>query len=266
MPFEFLKSQNIISHSMKKNTCKLCLENKDLRNSHILPEFMYQNLYNLDVKRFNSFEINLDKLEDSKKRIEQKGIREYLLCQSCETLLSKYENYAAETLYSKNLKNKAFIVEAKETPDQKYFTYDYEGFDYKNFRLFLLSILWRLIISKSFKTPNIDCNLTEELRIAILNENPLKYDQFGCLVQSIFYKKGQLVKGFILSPYVTGKNNEILNILIDGFMFSFFLNNTTEKDKTFFLKENGTMVVFGRVIFEDENLFKRLKTAFDFFK
>lgn len=251
---------------MKNNICKLCLKDKELRNSHILPEFMYQSLYNLDVKRFNSFEINLDKIEDSKKQILQKGIREYLLCQSCETLLSRYEKYASETLYSKNLNNKTFIVEAKQTPDQNFFTYDYAGFNYKDFRIFLLSILWRLIISKSFKTPDIECGLIEELRVAILNENPLQYDQFGCLVQSIFYKKGQLVKGFILSPYMTGKNNEILNILVDGFMFSFFLNNQTEKDKTFFLKEDGTMIVFGRVIFEDENLFKRLKTAFDFFK
>ena len=246
-------------------TCRLCLKEKELRNSHILPEFMYQNLYNVDIRRFHSFEINLDNLEDAKKRIQQKGVREYLLCQECETLLSKYENYAAETIYGKNLKNQAYIIEAKQTPDENYFTYDYAGFDYQMFRIFLLSILWRLIISESFKTPAIDEGKIEKLRDAILNENPLKPNEFGCLLQVVKYKKGQLAKGFILSPYVTGTKDQILNILVDGFIFSFYLENDDSIEESFFLKEDGKMVVFGRVIFEDKQLFEKLNTAFDYF-
>jgi len=83
--------------------CKLCLHEKELRHSHILPEFMYQNLYDQAPKRFYTLTVNLDKAEESKKKIEQKGIREYLLCGDCEVQLSKFENYAAETIYAKNL-------------------------------------------------------------------------------------------------------------------------------------------------------------------
>ena len=251
---------------MKTLICKLCQKQAKLRNSHILPEFFYQNLYDKDVKRFNTYKINLDKPENLKKRIEQKGIREYLLCQDCETLLSKYERYAAETLYSKNLKNKAYVINSKETPDQKKFTYDYAGFDYKLFKIFLLSLLWRIIISDAFKTPNFNFENTESLRLAILNQDPLKYDQFGCLVQFKFYTKKLLVKGFILSPYMTGENNEILNIFVDGYLFSFYLNIETEKAKHFFLKENGTMTVLGEMLFDDKNLLGKLKAASNAYK
>ena len=231
--------------SMKTGLCRLCLKENELRHSHILPEFMYQNLYNTDIRRFHSFEINLDNLEDAKKRIQQKGVREYLLCQNCETLLSLYENYAAETLYGKNLKNKTYIVDAKQTPDEMYFLYDYVGFDYKAFRIFLFSILWRLIISESFKTPEYDTKIVDKLRQAILEENPLSPKEFGCLLQVVKYKKGQIAKGFILSPYVTGKNEQILNILVDGFIFSFFFETEGMPEEEYFLKENGTMTVFG---------------------
>lgn len=250
---------------MKAENCKLCFKEKELRNSHILPEFMYQNLYNVDIRRFHSFEVNLDNLEDAKKRIQQKGVREFLLCHCCETLLSKYENYAAETLYSKNLKNQAYIVDAKQTPDENYFVYNYAGFNYQLFRVFILSILWRLITSESFKTPEIDPAKVEKMREAILQENPLEPNEFGCIVQVIKYKKGQLAKGFILAPYLTGNDNQILNILVDGFIFSFYLENENKQDEEFFLKKDGTMMIFGRVIFEDKQLFEKLSKAFEYF-
>jgi len=246
-------------------TCKLCLKENQLRNSHVLPEFMYQNLYNVDIRRFHSFEINLDNLEDAKKRIQQKGVREYLLCQQCETLLSRYENYAAETLYGKNLKNQTYLVEAQQTPDEKYFVYNYAGFDYQKFKIFLFSILWRLIISESFKTPKVDDEIVETLRGAILSENPLSPNDFGCLLQVVKYKKGQLAKGFILSPYMTGSKDEILNIFVDGFIYSFYLQKDNTKEESFFLQENGRMKIFGRILFDDKQLFEKLSTAFDFF-
>ncbi|MEC5165414.1 hypothetical protein RCH18_001142 [Flavobacterium sp. PL11] len=47
---------------------RLFLEEKQLRNSHIPPEFMYQNLYNADIRKFYSFEIILE-LQDAKTRL-----------------------------------------------------------------------------------------------------------------------------------------------------------------------------------------------------
>ncbi|GAA5039182.1 hypothetical protein GCM10011506_38040 [Marivirga lumbricoides] len=249
--------------------CKLCEKEKELRKSHILPEFMYQNLYDDAPRRFYSLSVDLTNTENSKKRIEQKGIREYLLCGDCEVKLSKYENYAAETIYAKNSNNKAYIKKANETPDQQFFTYEYAGFSYSEYKIFLLSLLWRIIISKSFNTPEIKEEIIEQLRIAVYNENPLDSDDFGCLLQIIKYKKGQIAGGFILDPFLTkNENSPILNMLIDGFMYSFYLNGReiTDDKKEFFLKKDGTMIIIGRVLFADKGLFERIKAAFDFFK
>jgi len=229
--------------------CKLCLCEKELRHSHILPEFMYQNIYDLAPKRLYKLTININKTEESKKRIEQKGIREYLLCGDCEVLLSKYESYAAETIYSKNLGNKAYISKKSQTPDLQYFTYDYVGFSYPDFKIFLLSILWRILICKTFDIPNIDNSITEKLRIAINTQNSMDYDDFGCLIQIIKYNEKETAKGFILAPFLTNnKENAVLNILIDGFMYSFYLNSKQlpNDKKSFFLKQDGTMIILGR--------------------
>lgn len=253
----------------KSGTCRLCLKKKELRHSHIIPEFMYQNLYYSTPKRFYSLNVDLDNSDNSKRKIEQKGIREYLLCGECEVKLSRYENYAAETIYAKNLGNKTCIVKANQTPDLQYFTYEYAGFSYSDFKLFQLSLLWRIIISKSFNTPDIDDSIVEKLRIAIHGQNPLEFEDFGCLLQVIKYKKEQIAKGFILDPFLTKNQGvTVLNILTDGFMYSFYLNSKelTDSEKEFFLRQDGTMVILGRVLFQDKGLFERIKTAFDFFK
>ena len=248
--------------------CKLCQKEKELRNSHILPEFMYQNVYDDQPKRFYSLNVDLHEQAKSKSHIEQKGIREYLLCNECEGLLSKYEDYAAETIYGKRLGNKAHIVKQSETPDQEYFVYEYAGFSYRDFKIFSMSLLWRLIVSKSFDTPDVSPGITEKLRLAILIEDPLDYDDFGCLLQIIKFKKGEIVKKFILQPYLTkSPNSDIINVLIDGFLYSFYLNSkaTSQTQKDFFLKPDGTMQIVGRILFKDKGLFDMVMAAYNFF-
>ncbi|MBI0401354.1 hypothetical protein [Cyclobacterium marinum] len=249
--------------------CKLCEHEKELRRSHILPEFMYQNLYDASPRRFYTLNVDLDNSDESKRKIEQKGIREYLLCGNCEVQLSKYENYAAETIYAKNLGNKAIIKKANKTPDQQFFSYEYEGFSYPDFKIFLLSILWRVIVSKSFNTPEVDENIVEKIRLAVHKEDPLDFDDFGCLLQIIKYKNGKIAGGFILDPYLTkDERSPILNILIDGFMYSFYLNSKelSLDQKEFFLKKEGTMVIVVSILFTDTGLYERIKAAFDFLK
>jgi hypothetical protein len=249
--------------------CKLCCLEKELMLSHIIPEFMYQNIYDSHPKRFYTLKVNLADQGKSTKRIEQKGIRENLLCEDCELLLSKYERYAAETIYGKNLGNKAFISSASETEDKQYFLYNYEGFDYKSFKLFMMSILWRVLVSKTYETPEVSDEIVERLRVAILNEDALEYDDFGCLLQIIFYKKGERAGGFILSPFITNNNgNEVLNILIDGMMYSFYLNSKilSKEKKENFLKIDGSMRIIGRVITKDAGLAEVVLKGYEYFK
>ncbi len=249
--------------------CKLCLKDSVLKNSHIIPEFMYQNLYDANPKRFYALNVNLDNTEKSRIKIEQKGIRECLLCGNCEGLLSKYEKYAAETIYAKNKKNKAKIVKSIRTDDLQYSTHEFKGFSYKDFKIFLLSILWRMIISKSFATPYVDIGLVEKLRNAILEETPLKYDDLGCFLKLIKYLNGKTAKGINLQPFLRkGENSIVLDTFIDGFLYSFYLNSgeIEEDEKAFFLKENGTMKILEYPLLRDKELFNRVNSIFDLYK
>jgi hypothetical protein len=72
--------------------CKLCQLERKLRRSHILSEFMYQNLYDENPRRFHSLNIDLNDMSKSFNRIEQKGIREFLLCEQCEGLIGNMKS------------------------------------------------------------------------------------------------------------------------------------------------------------------------------
>lgn len=248
--------------------CKLCQNKRELRQSHILPEFMYQNIYDEDPKRFYYLNVDLEDETKSQSKIHQKGIREYLLCDECEGKFSKYEDYAAETIYGKRKQNKAYITHQSKTLDGLFSMYDYKGFSYKDFKIFLMSILWRLIISDTYTTPNIDPAITEKLRVALYDENPLDFDDFGCLIQVIQDTSGKTVGKLILQPYMTGGlKSDILNILVDGFVYSFYLNAKaiSESQKSVFVKPDGTMQIIGRQIYTDQGLMNRLKAAYEFF-
>lgn len=225
---------------------------------------MYQNIYDQNPKRFYTIKIDEN---NNNKQIEQKGIREHLLCNDCEVILNRFETYASETIYAKNYQNKATKKMASENFKRNIFLYEFENFDYKKFKLFLMSLCWRLVISKRFETISIGEH-EEKLRKAILTENPLEYYQYGCLIQSILYKKGEFAGGFILNPFSTNlKGTDFLHILIDGFMYSFMISDTNKIPdiSNNFVNKNGEMNIIGRLIWDGKDLFDKLRLAYNFY-
>lgn len=190
-----------------------------------------------------------------------------MLCNKCEGLLNKFETYVAETIYAKNYQNKAYLEKENENIEKRTILYEFKSFEYSNFKLFLMSLLWRLIISSKFNTIDIGEH-KEIMRKAILNENPLKYYQYGCLIQIILYKKGNVAGGFIINPFSTKLNGvNYIHILIDGFMYSFIITdkNTLPDVKENLLKENGKMNILGRLIWDDKDLFIKVKKVYDYY-
>lgn len=242
--------------------CKLCLRERDLKRSHIIPEFMYSGIYDKDPKRF--YEIKIED-EEAKSRIEQKGKREFLLCGECESKLSKYEKYADENLYGKNKNGEATLVNRSMSPDGRVFLYEFEGFDYASMKLFLDSLIWRLMVSQTICTPSYDPCLKEKLRQSLFNETPLEEDEFPCLIHSIMTAPGKILKGFILSP-IEKKHGErtILSVLIDGFEYNFYVSEELPNDEINpFLQRNGELKVIGRLIYDMPELIEIVKERMD---
>lgn len=150
-----------------KALCKLCGESREMCQSHIISEFLYRPLYD-EIHRFNI--VGSDFRND---RLVQKGLSERLLCRECEEKFSRYENYAAK-LMSGQLGHKFVQKENKIIV---------AGIDYRLFKLFLLSILWRASVSTIdfFKLVELGTRgpvLKKMLQI----EEPGEPENFACMV------------------------------------------------------------------------------------
>jgi hypothetical protein len=112
---------------MTQGECKLCRGQKELRNSHIIPEFLYRPLY--DEK---SRALELDG-ESGKQTVFQKGLREPLLCDGCEGVLQRHEHYFSVLWF-----------QASPLPDRvESLWIERDDLDFERFLRFHLSILWR---------------------------------------------------------------------------------------------------------------------------
>src|ERR1700722_5312758 len=79
------------SKASARMNCALCQSNSPLRDSHIIPEFLYKELYD-KIQRFHVVPLDASKPE----HFEQKGLYEKLLCKVCEQKFSVWEKYAKE--------------------------------------------------------------------------------------------------------------------------------------------------------------------------
>src|SRR5437870_1669931 len=125
-------------------TCRLCQREKELRRSHIVPDFigddsgsMYPTGKSGGPQPFTQLTHTLPG-----KRYQRKehgiwegrlGLVEYLLCGECELKLSTLEDYAKRFFYGRS------------NPIRLQLPLNEDSFvaDYKRMKLFQLSLLWR---------------------------------------------------------------------------------------------------------------------------
>lgn len=149
-------------------TCKLCeRDNVELLDSHVLPEFLYDDVY--DPKhRLQSVPAT------GKPRFEQKGLRERLLCEDCEKRLNIFETYSAPIIRQMQ---QSTIPKMVDNPTI------ISGVDYGKFKLFLMSLLWRTGIASDEMWEQVKLGPHQEkLRKMLLAADPGKPHQYGCIV------------------------------------------------------------------------------------
>lgn len=145
----------------KENTqgiCALCLNENELKKSHIYPRHFYKSSGLLGKKKKIIYSLRMDeKLSEKIDDVNFDGDKEYLLCKDCEQYLNfNYERYSAENFINKNA---AF--------------YNSKKLEYPKIKLYILSILWRCSISKKYSSGCIlNDSVKEKLRSMILNNDP----------------------------------------------------------------------------------------------
>jgi len=124
-------------------TCKLCLKNRELRESHVIPKFVAKWIKDTSATGYlrQGVQPNLRKQDFQTER---------LLCGECEQRLSQWENLFAKTIF---------------------FPYHNDGkreFEYADWLLrFSVSLIWRLGISELDDFRNYQPELVNDLERAL---------------------------------------------------------------------------------------------------
>jgi len=232
-------------------TCKLCLKEKELKDSHIISEFLYKPIY--DDKHRMMF-LDLSKgINNKNKVILKKGVREKLLCGECEEKLSKWETYASKIIFHN----------VPKSPNDLNNIAVWSGIDYKTFKLFQLSLLWRASISNlpEFKQVKLGPH-EEKIRVMLHYENPGKAYEYGC---AITRSKGlpEIFTELIMVPEMIRKidGHRCVRFVINGMFWIYLISSHTKQFqlKEVFLSEDGDLKVFWDYNMSF-NFFKRLAT------
>ena len=212
--------------------CKLCQEEKKLVKSHIIPEFFYKELYD-SKNRYLYIHVDLEK----KIKLYQKGQWEKLLCVDCENKFSKLEAYVYKLLFGGKISIKL------KCSDKTYF--QIEKIDYKIFKLFQLSILWRSSVTSLPFFSHVNLGPHQELiRLMLINNNPGRYYDFGCMMASITLNKN-LLDVLRRPDKICLEGKSCYTFIFGGFMWQFIdsINSKSFSGKSEFLQENGEQII-----------------------
>jgi hypothetical protein len=193
--------------------CALCQSNSPLRDSHIISEFLYKELYD-KFHRFHVVPFDASVPE----RFKQKGLYEKLLCEVCEQKFSVWEKYAKET----------FCEGTGIKIEQTGALIKLSNLDYHKFRLFLLSLLWRMGVSTQdfFTLVNLGSKHEEILRHALLNENPLEPLLYPCLMSIVHDNGKHPFSQLSTQPmHMKSDGKHCYCVVISGMLFQFYVTS-----------------------------------------
>ncbi len=169
---------------------------------------------------------------------EQKGLREPLLCDRCEGQFSRYEGHANEALFgSKSV--------ATPLPGGLGRTLKV---DYRMFRLFVLSLIWRMGESRleMFARVNLGPH-AEIIRQALLAEDPMTADRYPFFVHALTMG-GQFREDMILEPdFFRIDHYRGYRLIVHGLLFVVFVSNQgppAELEVGLFTPSSAGLLVF----------------------
>jgi len=194
--------------------CALCLIENELCDSHIIPEFFYKPLYD-EKHRMNIIPLS----SEQRKKYEQKGIREKLLCQRCEGQISKYESYARKVFFGGTE-----LIYYQGNP------ITILNINYTYFKLFQLSLLWRASVSQHIFFNQVSLGPHENrIREMIYYEKPGVHMEYPCAIMGIFRtEQKELLDDLVMPPdLVRHDGHRIYRFVLGGCFWFFFVSSHT---------------------------------------
>lgn len=212
--------------------CALCLKEKPLCNSHIIPEFLYKRLYDEKQKMWK-----LSTVESERTTRVPKGVYEKLLCEACDHRIGEWEGYASRVIYG------GVELTQSDSP----FGWLVSGIEYASFKLFQLSLLWRAAVSKrpEFEKVCLERKHKGQLRRMLLNEDPGDPLDYACLL-FVSRKHLNITTNLVHMPLFCSHKGTADCLFIMGGLFWMFLIPRADpvlEDDGFILTRNGETTI-----------------------
>lgn len=221
--------------------CKLCQNNSNLKKSHIIPECFFDSVYD---SKHRTFPISMN--DNNNMKLVQQGFKEKLLCGNCEQKFSKWETILKKHLIEIGDKTNNYL---KFTYFEKYQNlFKVENIKYKEFKLGILSILWRMSISSHdfVKDYDLGSDYEEKLRQILFSEALVDEKKYPILVTR--YEINKTFDPGLILAFSSDKHQTFIvqSFVIWGHHFKIFVN-----DKKFpkmpidaFLRESGQLYIY----------------------
>jgi hypothetical protein len=221
--------------------CKLCLQEKKLiKKSHIIPEFMYQELFDANHKMYAFHPHKIINGEGYMKRPSTGEYEGGILCAECDNqLLGDLEGYASKAIYGGKLpKNECPTCNNYVNQFGVQFT-NCKNISYQKFKIFLLSLLWRAHISSRPMFSEISLGPhAEEIRKMIYEGNAGDVDDYPIFLMTYVNDKS-IPTDLIAHPQKkrTKDGYVIYAFIIGGIIYVFYIYSKGHKPPVNILTE-----------------------------
>lgn len=175
--------------------CRLCLKDRKLCDSHIIPEFLYSGLYN---DKHQMMGINGAGTKGWKPL--QKGITEKLFCEPCEQHFSNH----VEAPFKSDWCDKFPLPDPWPTDHVELVRVR----DYRSFKLFHLSIIFRAGVSTSATFAQVQLGAHEErMRQLLLGLDPGRADRYSVFGYAVVRHDNHRIVQMVSPPRASSFGN-----------------------------------------------------------
>lgn len=259
--------------------CRLCGKVGPICKSHIVPKFYIRNC--LHYKQTGSTgqlqpflmlkSTDPDKKDGARQGdywVDAMGMREKMLCKTCESEFSTYEDYVKSILYGKvsspPLRKLQLGTSLGGSYNHKliYDIRDVAGIEFRLLRLFQLSILWRASVAKGYFFRNVSVGPRHEQIISSMlkRKDPGDGKQYCCAMIDLRYHQ-YMCEDFIDDPdMVRIDGYRAYRILICGYLYVFYVGSHSPPDEALgaSVQPSGKMQV---VVADAELYLRRIANA-----
>ncbi len=212
--------------------CALCPNDvPQLCLSHIIPEPFYAGVYDAN----GTFPVFSNKKVGPVMKPQQKGFRERLLCPDCEGRFSKWETYSLGQMFHRT-----------KQPGIDCGHYMEFQLDYDKFKLFQMSILWRMGVTslEVFAEVQLGKKHEERLRRMLLSDDPGSADEYACRLAFVAVQQPKLTD-LIIPPKRAKRvqHHAVYFMVVGGMLWHYIVSSHTSRleEDTVLLKEDGRL-------------------------